>query len=282
MDLSAATNNPLAILAAWGTKEWAVFSAPFVVIALLAVIWLFLRNTIRTRLHLGKQLRDDPDINEWIIAFNWSRKVLYVPTIIVSFVAAIIMWLEPAPPTGQIIGGVWLAVFFLNFLVDEYELSIKLILIVLLCMGVTYLWLMMLGWDGYIWRFFASMAFEIGWKGYLLFGVIFSIAVVISWIRGLFYYVAITSNYMNIQEGPTESGNQISREDYTTRIDTGDFLERILGFGRLIISFRDNRTPPMILLVRRIGRVSRRLESIRGKLAIDRDQPRREGSEEAF
>jgi hypothetical protein len=268
------------VLANWGTKEWTVFAAPFAVLVLLAIIWMFLRNTIRTRLRLAKQLRKDPDINEWIVVFNWSRKVLYVPTIVVSFVAALVVFFDPPAPTGQIIGGIWLAVFFLNFLVDEYELSIKLILIVLLCAGLAYLWLMLLGWDHRIGRFFASMAFEIDWKGYLLFGVIFSMAVVISWIRGLFYYVAITSNYLNIQEGPTESGQQIGREDYTTRIDTGDFLERILGFGRLVISFRDNRTPPMILLVRRIGRVSRRLESIRGKLAIDREQPPREGSEE--
>ena len=101
---------------------------------------------------------------------------------------------------------------------------------------------------------------------------IFLLAVVVSWIRGLFYYVAITPNYLNIQAGPTETGEQVSREEYGTRIDTGDFLERLLGFGRLIVTFSDPHRQPTVLLISRIGRRARTLESIRGKLAIERHQ----------
>ena len=105
----------------------------------------------------------------------------------------------------------------------------------------------------------------------------FMLAILIAWLRGLFYYVAITPNYMNIQVGPTETGEQIAREEYSTRIDTGDFLERLLGFGRIIITFSDQRRQPMMLLVGRIGKKAALLESIRGKLAFDRHQPAREG-----
>ncbi|MCD6364588.1 MAG: hypothetical protein J7M14_01805, partial [Planctomycetes bacterium] len=107
-------------------------------------------------------------------------------------------------------------------------------------------------------------------------GMIFLCAIVISWIKGLFYYVAITPNYMNIQVGPTETGEQIAREQYSTRIDTGDFLERLFGFGRIVITFRDQRRQPIMMLVSRIGKTAAKLESIRGKLAVDRYQPSRE------
>ncbi len=272
----------MAMLAEWDARRWAIFLAPFIVLLLIGVAWMFMRQTIRTRMRMGKQLRDDPDINEWIVAFNWSRKVLYVPTIIASLVACVIVAFDPPTPGGQVVGGVWLGIFFINFLVDEYEMSVKILLLTVLVLGVSYLWLMLLDWDRQVWRFFAQLGIQIDWKGYLLIAIIFASAVVISWIRGLFYYVAVTPNYLNLQVGPTESGNQVDREDYSTRIDTGDFLERMLGFGRVIITFRDNSKPPMILLVRNIGKVAKRLESIRGKLSLDRYQPSREGSEGAL
>jgi hypothetical protein len=76
--------------------------------------------------------------------------------------------------------------------------------------------------------------------------------------------------------GVTETGEQISREDYSTRVDTGDFLERIMGFGRIIITFRDNRRLPLSLLVGRIGKKAATLESLRGILAVDAHHPNRE------
>jgi len=60
-------------------------------------------------------------------------------------------------------------------------------------------------------------------------------------------------------------------------VDTGDFLERLLGFGRIIITFNERRRPPMILLVSRIGKKAAMLERIRGKLAVDRFQPGQPG-----
>ncbi len=267
------------MLGAWAAKEWIIFSVPFLLILIAVGIWFFLRKTIRTRLRFAKQLRDDPDINEWVVAFNWSRKVLYMPTIVASLAACVAMaFIEPGSTAAEIVGGVWLGVFFLNFLVDEYEVSVKILTIVVLCVGVVYLWLLLLGWEQHFVRFFTRLGVEINWKGYLLIAAIFSLAILVSWVRGLFYYVAITPNYLNVQVGPTESGHQIDREDYHTRIDTGDFLERLLGFGRVVITFRDQNRPAMFILVRGIGKVASRLESIRGKLAFDRhDSPGPEG-----
>ena len=108
---------------------------------------------------------------------------------------------------------------------------------------------------------------------YLLVGVIGLLAIFVSWLQGLFYYVTITPNYMNLQEGPTESGEQIGREDYNSRIDTSDFLERLMGFGRIVITFKERKRQPIVVLVWRIQKKAQMLERVRAKFAIDH-QPR--------
>lgn len=263
----------------WDLQRFIIFCLPFILLVLCAVAWLFMRKTVRSRLRVGKQLRDDPDINDWMIAFNWSRKVLYLPTVAASFAAAIAMlFIEEGSAGAQIVGGAWIAVFFVNFLIDEYEISVKVLMILLLCAAVLFLWLHFMRWMMDFFEFFKHLGLTMNPIGYLLIGLIFSAAVFIAWLRGLFYYVAITPNYLNVQIGPTETGEQISREEYSTRIDTGDFLERLQGFGRIIITFSDQRRQPIIMLVGRIGRKARKLETIRGKLAFDRHPARAETS----
>ena len=267
----------------WGWDRYAILSIPFLLVAGTALVFLLFRRTLRTRVRVATQLTNDQDINEWLIVFNWSRKVLYLPTIIVSVIGAAVMLMAragmlPASPTGEIVGGIWVLAFVMCFLVDEYEMSIKVLAIVVLALLLLGLWLHMLGWLGAFFRTLGEISVSISWTGFLFIALIFSIGVAVSWLKGLFHYVAITPNYMNIQVGLTETGEQISREDYNTRVDTSDFLERILGFGRIVITFRDNRRLPIMLLVGRIGKKAQMLESIRGKLAVDRHQPAREGT----
>ena len=81
--------------------------------------------------------------------------------------------------------------------------------------------------------------------------------------------MAITPNYADIQVGPTESGEQIGREDYNTKIDTSDFLERLLGFGRISMTFKDRSRPPLTLVVWRIHKKAEMLEQVRATFAVD-------------
>lgn len=269
-------------VAEWTTDKYIIFAIPFALLALTGLVFLLFRDTLRTRMRVARQLREDPDINEWLVIFDWSRKILYVPAIAVSFLAALVMLLVrlgalPTWPTGQIVGGVWLATFVLCFLVEEYEMNIKVLVILVLVIVLLLLWLFLLEWLGAFLRTLGKVSVEMSWMGFLVIGVLFLLGVAGSWVRGLFHYVAITPNYMNIQVGLTETGEQIYREDYNTRVDTSDFLERILGFGRIVITFRDNRRLPLSLLVWRVGRKAQTLESVQGKLAVDRHQPGREG-----
>jgi hypothetical protein len=235
-----------------------------------------LRKTLRTRLDMEKQLRKDPDIDDWLVIFGWTQKVLYAPTVLAALLASILMFLNEsgwqvfAGIDPHVVGGVWFAIFFLNFLIEEYNINVKMILIAIGGMGFLLLWLHLIGGVLPFLRLFGHLAFSISGTGYLLIVVIGLLTIGISWLRGLFYYVAITPNYTDIQVGPTESGEQIAREDYNTRIDTSDFLERLLGFGRISITFKDRSRPPLTLLVWRVHKKAEMLEEVRATFAVDR------------
>ena len=267
---------------AWGWQKTTAFLIPFILVGVGLLVLFMLRKTLRTRVRIAKQLRDDRDINEWLVVFGWSRKILYIPTIAVSLVAWLLVMLHEVEVLKGVdpgvVGAIWMAVFVLNFLVDEYEMSIKVLMIIVLCIVTLFLWLTFLGWLMGFLKFIGRRRATMDSTVFLALAGLFLLAIVVSWFKGLFYYVAITPNYMNIQVGPTETGEQVSREEYSTRIDTGDFLERLLGFGKIVVTFSDQRRQPILLLVGRIAKKAAMLESIRGKLAVDRYQPSREGS----
>lgn len=258
------------------------------VVAATVVAWLTLRRTVRTRLSVNKTLREDPDINDWLVIFNWTSKILYAPTIVASFLAALLMFLRQAGwifggINPGIIGGVWFAIVFLNLLVEEYDMTVKVLIIVVIGLGFFLLWLHLLGWVVPFLKLLRHLAISISGIGFLLVTIVGLLTIFISWLKGLFYYITITPNYMNIQEGPTESGRHIGREDYNTVVDTSDFLERLMDFGRIVIIFKDMKTQPIVLLVWGIHRKAKLLERVRGKFAIDlSEQPaqvRREPSQ---
>ncbi|HUW20958.1 MAG TPA: hypothetical protein VMW16_16785 [Sedimentisphaerales bacterium] len=246
-------------------------------VAACVTAWLVLRKTVRTRLRMEKTMRQDPDINDWLIIFNWTTKILYGPAIIASLLASLLMFLREAGwifghISPELVGGVWFAIVFVNLLVEEYSISVKVLIITVVSAGFLLLWLHLLGWVVPFLRIFRRLALSMSATGFLLVTVIGVLVIFISWLKGLFYYVTITPNYMNIQEGPTESGKHIGREDYNTVVDTSDFLERLMGFGRIVIIFKDIQKHPLVLLVWRINKKAQLLERVRGKFAIDFDE----------
>ena len=260
----------------WLSNRMIAFYIAVGVIGAGVLGWAVLGKTVRTRLRMERMLAKDSDINDWLIIFNWSPKILYLPTIVAGVLACLFMYLKAVGgPFGgigpEVVGGVWMAVFFVNFLVEEFEISVKLLVIAMVSVGFLFLWLHLLGWVGGFVRLFGHLALSMNGTGYLLLAIIGLITVLISWLKGLFFYVAITPNYMNLQEGPTETGEQIGREDYNTRVDTSDFLERLLGFGKIVITFKDQKRQPIEVLVWRIDKKAQLLEKVRGKFAIDLD-----------
>ncbi len=258
----------------WTSNEMIAVYITVGVAAAVLIAWLVLRKTVRTRLRMEKTIRDDPDINDWLIVFDWTLKILYVPSIAAAVLAGLLMLLKENIGTfdfinQSVVGGVFLAIVFLNLLVEEYEISVKVLIIAVIGIGFLFLWLHLLGWVVPFLKLFRHLGLSISATGYFLVALIAMFVIFISWVKGLFYYVTITPNYMNLQQGPTESGEHIGREDYNTLVDTTDFLERLMGFGRIVIIFKDMKRPPMELLVWNIQRKSQLLEKVRGKFAID-------------
>jgi len=236
------------------------------VVAAAVVAFLVLKKTVRTRLTTQRQIEADPDINEWLVIFDWSNKILYVPLILISIIAGILVASGVDPAW---VGGVWFVVLLLNFLVGEYEINMKVIIIGLLCIALLLLWLHLLGWvEGFV-KIFRNISVALNETAYFLVAVLGLLAIGISWVKGLFFYVALTPNYMNIQEGPTETGEHIGQEDYNSRVNTQDFLERLMGFGRIIIIFKDRKRQPMSMLVWGIRRKAASLEAIRGTISVE-------------
>jgi len=241
--------------------------APLILFLLVLAVWLLMRRTIRTRIEMARQLRKDSEINEWLVVFGWTDKIIYVPTVVLSLLFFALSFV-PRMPMGTL-GAVWLAVFLVNFVIEEYQIGVKELIILVLAGVGLFVWLDLVGLLDEITKTLGGIDARMSGFAYLAFALIFLFAIGVSWIRGLFNYVAITQNYVKIQKGPTESGQQISRGEYSTVIDTADILERMLGFGKIGINFRDTSIQPISMLVWGIGRKSRRLESIRGAITID-------------
>jgi hypothetical protein len=259
----------------WTTSRMIAIYILIGLILATIVAWMLLRKTLRTRLGMKKVMTEDPDIDEFLIIFNWTSKIMYFPTMIASIIASNLMYLQEgevwffALINPEIVGGIWFVIFFLNFLVEEYDFTIKAMLISLLSIGFLFLWLNLIGWVLGFLNLFRHFALSISATGYLLVSIIGVLTILISWLKGLFYYITITPNYMNLQEGPTETGEQIGKEDYNTRIDTSDFFGRLLGFGKIIITFKDKKRQPITLQITSIKRKAQLLEKIRAKLVID-------------
>lgn len=250
----------------WTSNEAIAVYIAVGVAAAAVIAWLVLRKTVRTRLATQKQIEDDVDINQWLVTFSWTNKVLYAPTILVSLLAAAAVALG-APPA--MVGGIWFCVFFLNFLIEEYELNLKVLIIGALCIGLLLLWLNLLGWVRPFLRVFRKISVNLNATFYLLAAALGLLTILISWVRGLFHYIAVTPNFMNVQEGPTETGEHIGQEDYNSRVDTGDFFERLMGFGRIVIIFKDRKRQPLVMLVWRIKKKAAGLEAIRGTISVE-------------
>ena len=275
------------------TKRMIAFYVVIGIAVIVLIGWFFLvrRGVVRTRLRVKASMLSDPEltrsengktIGEFLIIFNWSQKTLYLPTIIASLLAAILIYVLEPESTGwfsddisdqtirmlEMVGGIWFAVFFLNFLIEEYNVRLMVIITSLVSIGFLILWLYLSGLLKPFFQLFKHVDIFISWKGYLLVGLIGLLTVIISWIRGLFYFVAITPNYVNIQEGLTETGVQIARRDFRTSVDTTDLLERLLGFGKIRITFKASEREPMILYVWRIGAKAKRLEELGTKTIV--------------
>ncbi len=254
-------------------------------ITLAAVfVGLILRKTksIRTRIARDNELRQDPNMSVWLTTFDWTWLILFVPTIGVAILCGvtgyIIDWAIPKSPANLIVhhtlGGVAFGFLCLNAAVVVFKLTPTRVLLFLVCIVAFCLILLLMGVDVFVSFFskFKHLGIKIDPLGYLLMAYVGFFFLRLIWIAGLFEYMALAPNRLDLQMGLSESERGIQRKDFRLSIDTEDVILRLFKVGRIIISFPHSDRLPMSYLVTAIDKKSRYAIEAASIISIGRGQ----------
>jgi len=258
-------------------KEWgsdpmlaAYVGSGFLIACVLLTIVVM--KTVRTRFKKERSIHQQPEVQEYVILWNYPRWALYVPTAVLALLAGILTVLVDGGlfrfPLDTM-GGIMLVLAFLNICVEQFHMSIKALLIIVLATATALLVLHLSGLAGNVLRFLRQNV-KVKIPAAIYFFSAFSVAFVIffAWLKGLFDYIAITPNTADLQRGATETGEHIMTKDYNIQLDTSDFVERwVFGFGRVILTFRDRA--PVTYFVPRASKIAERIGRVRGVMAVD-------------
>ena len=229
------------------------FGAGILAFAILAFILLMRRATTRWQMEI--RLSDEHE--SWLVVFNWTKKILHVPTIMWSLPAALIVWYFPAK--SEIVGLSWFCVWLFCHTIEDYDFSFA----VSIAIGASmFLFIVLTVFGGVLddiygyaklISIFASPALYLG------VGLAYLTSILISYIRGLFHYVAITPNQMIIQSTIGEDGETIQRRKYDAKVEAAnDVVEWYMyNVGTLKIWFHEGRREPMSFYVSGIRKKSR-------------------------
>ena len=240
-------------------------------ITLAAIIVGFILSktkSIRTRISRDNELRQDRNISVWLTTFDWSWLILFLPSMIILVFCGIVGYIidlaiPPDSPTNLIVhhvlGGFTFGFFCLNAAVVIFKLTPTRVLVLFLAIGGFCLILLLMGVDIFLNFFekFKHLGVKVDPLGYLLMAYVGFFFLRLIWIAGLFEYIAMSPNRLDIQRGLSESERGIQRKDFRVSIDTEDVILRLVKIGRIIISFPLSDRLPMSYLVTRIDKKSR-------------------------
>jgi len=251
--------------------------------AILAGFILHETKSVRTRIARDNELRQDSNISVWLTTFDWTWLVLFVPSIVIlilcGIVGYIINWTIPEGQANLIIhralGGFTFGFFCLNAAVVIFKLTPNRVLILFLAIGGFCLILLLMG-VGILLNFFENFKYlgvKVDPLGYLLMAYVGFFLLRLIWIAGLFDYIAMAPNRLDIQRGLSESERGIQRKDFRVSIDTEDVILRLFKVGRIIISFPQSDRLPMSYLVTGIDKKSKYAMEAASVISIGTGQP---------
>jgi len=237
---------------------------------------IILLRTARTRYTVERQIRQNRDVHEYVILWNRPRWVLYTPAMLTAVLFGVLLKLRdwglfPQAATPELLGGIWVAICFVVVLVEQYHMSIKVVLIAVPSVGVVLLALHLVGYADEAVGLLRYLAVDVPPKLYFMAAFVIGFVLFLGWLHGLFHYVAITPNVADLQRGLTETGRQVKNEDYDVEFDATDVVERwLFGFGRIILTFKDPARPPLVYFVPHASKVDEKIRRVRSVTAIDR------------
>ncbi|MBL7154312.1 MAG: hypothetical protein ISS79_11395 [Phycisphaerae bacterium] len=240
-------------------------------------------KSVRIRIERDNELRQDPNINVWLTTFDWSWLVLFVPSMAILVVCGIagymINWAMPEGPANlavhRVLGGFAFGFFCLNAAVVIFKLTPTRVLVLFLAIGGLCLILLLMG-IGIFLNFFGKfehLGIKVDPFGYLLMAYVGYFYLRLIWIAGLFEYIAMAPNRLDVQSGLSETERGIQRKDFRVNIDTEDVILRLFKVGRIIISFPHSDRLPMSYLVTRIDKKSKYAMEAASVVSIGIGQP---------
>jgi hypothetical protein len=249
--------------------------------AILAGFILHTTKSIRTRIARDNELRQDQSISVWLTTFDWTWLVLFVPSILVLILCGlagyIINWALPEGQTNLIIhrvlGGFTFGFVCLNAAVVIFKLTPARVLLLFLVIGGFCLILLLMGVDIFLHFFekFKHLGVKVDPFGYLLMAYVGFFFLRLIWIAGLFDYIVMAPNRLDIQRGLSESERGIQRKDFRISVDTEDVILRLFKAGRIIISFPHSDRLPMSYLVTGIDKKSRYAMEAASVISVGKD-----------
>ncbi len=230
------------------------------------VIGVILKQTksIRTRIARDNELRQDRNINVWLTTFDWTWLILFVPTIFITILCGVIgyliNWAIPdgtiALPLHRAMGGIVFGFLCINAAVVIFKLTPTRVLLFIISLMALCLILLLMGIDVFLHFFgtFKHLGIKVDPLGYILMGYVGFFFLRLIWIAGLFEYIVIVPNRLDIQRGLSESERGIQRKDFRISIDTEDVILRLFKVGRIIISFPQSDRLPLSYLTTQIDK----------------------------
>ena len=251
--------------------------------AVIAAFTLSKTKSVRTRIARDNELRQDPNISVWLTTFDWSWLVLFLPSMVMLVFCGIAGYIIdltiPSDSPANLIahhalGGFTFGFFCLNAAVVIFKLTPTRVLVLFLATSGFCLILLLMGVDIFLDFFekFKHLGIKVDPLGYLLMAYVGFFFLRLIWIAGLFDYIAMAPNRLDIQRGLSESERGIQRKDFRVSIDTEDVILRLFKVGRIIISFPLSDRLPMSYLIMGIDKKSRYAMEAASVISIGRGE----------
>jgi len=231
-------------------QMFAYYCIVAITLIVLGVLAIFkFTKSAQTRFARSNEVRQNPNIKVWLTGFDWGWPVLFLPTMVLMFVAGgsglllnfVLQKSDSLPIIQDVIGGVVLVVATLNAAVVIFKLK-PVVLGLLAGSFFVMLLIMLLHGPGTFLKFFASfkvLGINIEPLGYILLAYVWSIFLRIIWIKSLFFYWVFLPNRLEMQHGLSESNDSVDRDDLRHKIDTDDVILRWWNVGIITFYFPD-------------------------------------------
>ena len=225
----------------WGSKP---MQATYILVGIVFVVTVAIATILhiaQTRFNVEERIVEYEEITEYVILWNRPRWVLYIPTLILSVIFALVLGLQnsgvmPQVVSASTLGGTWVFLGFVNVLIEQFHIEAKDVIMFFSILGFLALLLYFLGIAEQAIALYRYLGVALPAKFYVMAAFVIGLVIAIGWLYGLFHYTALTPNMIEIQRGLTETSDQIKIASARSRPDTTDLLERMMGCGFLELS----------------------------------------------